>query len=374
VISVTAKGNLMKRNIWLFLLSPLLVLTGVPANAGILNLTDMLSAGTCVAAPDPNTPGLESGAPAGCWTLQNQNSDNTSGGVGQTAADGNGSLLNGLTVTGSDVNTVDSFLDPFPGMPNGGALFNSSTGPCSTQPDPNTNAPGFPAGCGPGLDPALLGVDGSGDGLSQPGIDPYGTPFSTTTFFTTVITGNNPGLTDQGDGITYAGDLSFTWTFTTLDAGSFYDQAGYYVCFGGFSGSCSTTELTMNFDSLANGFQGASLNPDGSLNTGPCTTPPDPTTDTPGIPAGCSDPSTFPAQGTGNLETGTATVFGLTAGDIFGAYVLSLDNANGAGTITFAGPAATVTPEPASFLLIGGGLLVLGGAWRKKHGRRGAGQ
>src|SRR5476651_1331494 len=53
VISVPAKGTLMKRNnIWLFILSPLLVLTGVPANAGIINLSDLLP---------------------GTWTLQSTN-------------------------------------------------------------------------------------------------------------------------------------------------------------------------------------------------------------------------------------------------------------------------------------------------------------
>src|SRR5471030_2828915 len=78
VISVPVKELLMKRNnIWLFILSPLLVLTGVPAHAGIINLTDLLSAGT--------------------WTLKNQNS-----GIGSGVANGTGGLLNGLTVIGSD--------------------------------------------------------------------------------------------------------------------------------------------------------------------------------------------------------------------------------------------------------------------------------
>lgn len=305
----------MKRNIWLFLLSPLLVLTGVPANASSINLTDMLSAGTCT-APDP-TPG--------CWTLQNQNGDGTFGGVGQTLASGNGSLLNDLTVIGSDVNTAD----PNSGIPNGGLLFDFSNGP--------------------GFDPALLGVDGnSGDGT-----DPNGTPFSTFTQFTTVITGDNPGLTDQGNGI-FSGDLTFTWTFTTFDAGSFYDQAGYIYC-PATSGipTCQQVPLTMNFDALANNFSGASQNPDGTVNTtaGP-----------------------FPDSSTGFAEGGpsaTVTAFNLSAGDTFGAYVLSLDNANGAGTIVFSGPAASSpTPEPASFLLIGGGLLALGGAGRKARRRR----
>jgi hypothetical protein len=317
----------MKRNIWLFLLSPLLVLTGVPAHAGSINLTDMLSAaGTCLTPPDPGTPGLESGLPAGCWTLQNQNSDGSFGGVGQTLANGTGDLLNGLTVIGSDVNTGDGI-----GIPNDGALF---------SPDPING----------GFDPALLGVDGSGDGLSSPGFDPYGTPYSTFTQFTTVITASNPGLTTQSDGITVAGDLTFTWTFTTLDAGSFYDQAGYIYCPSTSSNpTCQQVPLTMNFDALANGFNGAALNPDGSLNT---------------------DPSTFPDPSKGFLETGSVTIAGVSAGDTFGAYVLSLDNTNGAGTIVLAGQPSSLAPEPASFLLIGGGLLALGGAGRKARRRR----
>lgn len=311
----------MKRNIWLFLLLPLLVWTGVPAHADSINLTDLLSTGTCLAPPDPNTPGQEFGLPAGCWTLQNQNGDGTFGGVGQTLASGTGSLLNGLTVIGSDVNTADGL-----GIPNGGALF---------SPD-STNG---------GFDPALLGVDGSGSG-----VDPYGTPFFTFTQFTTVITPTNPGLTDQGNGI-FSGDLTFTWTFTTLDAGSFYDQAGYVYC-PATSGipTCQQIPLTMNFDALANNFSGASQNPDGSLNTtGP-----------------------FPDQPSGFMETGTVTAFNLSAGDTFGAYVFSLDNANGAGTIVLS-DAVAVTPEPASFLLIGGGLLALGGAGRRAR-RRSAGK
>jgi len=307
----------MKRNIWLFLLSPLLVLTGVPANASSINLTDMLSAGTCMTPPDPNTPGLESGFPGGCWTLQNQNGDGTFGGVGQTAASGNGSLLNGLTVIGSDVNTVDDF-----GIPNGGPLFS-------------------PDSINGGFDPALLQADYSGSGF-----DPYGTSYYTTTLFTTVITGDNPGLTDQGDGITFSGDLTFTWTFTTFDAGSFYDQAGYLYC-PATSGipTCQQIPLTMNFDALTN----TALNQDFTTNTtGP-----------------------FPDQPSGYMETGTVTAVNLSAGDTFGAYVLSLDNANGAATIAFSGPAASSpTPEPASFLLIGGGLLALGWAGRKARRRR----
>jgi len=318
----------MKRNnIWLFILSPLLVLTGVPAHAGIINLTDLLSAGT--------------------WTLQNQNS-----GIGSGVANGTGGLLNGLTVIGSDVNTVDTF-----GTPNGGALF-------------------FPDSTNGGFDPALVGVDGnSGDGT-----DLYGTPFSTTTLFTTVISDAT------------SGDLTFNWSYSTLDAGSFYDQAGYYWCqaaLTGFpGGGCALYQLTMSYDALggfvpsndqtdanplgipgAFGGSGAALDPlngggflyayntDGTLNT--AFTP----------PTACLDASGNACPG--YKETGSATVFGLSAGDTFGAYVLSQDNANGAGTISFS---PTPTPEPASFLLIGGGLLVLGGAWRKKHGRRGAGQ
>jgi hypothetical protein len=54
--------------------------------------------------------------------------------------------------------------------------------------------------------------------------------------------------------------------------------------------------------------------------------------------------------------------------------VNTLDNANGAGTITFSDPLGpgtiSDTPEPASFLLIGGGLLALGSAGQKARRRQ----
>jgi hypothetical protein len=344
----------MKRNIWLFLLSPLLVLTGVPANADLINFTDLLSS---------------------TWTLQNVNSGPLLDASGNPIllldannhpildafgnpiplldinSNGTASLSGGsATVTGSDVNTADQF-----GVPTGGPLFNSNfTG---------------------GFDPALLGVDGlSGDGT---GTDPYGNPLGTFTQFSTVISGATPGVTLQTDG-TSSGDLTFNWNYTTLDGGSFYDPAGYFQCAPvprtGFpSGGCALFPLTMSYDSFAGfvpspsegvpGGSGAALDPttgaviyafnlDGTVNT--AFNPPTPCVSAIGMPP-CA----------GYAETGTATVT-LLAGDTFGAYVLSLDNANGAGTVTFSSP----TPEPASFLLIGGGLLALGVAGRKKTRRR----
>jgi hypothetical protein len=319
----------MKRNnIWLFILSPLLVLTGVPANAGIIDLTDLLAPGTCSTA-----------LAAGCWTLQNQNGDGTvtpdSGGVGQT---GTGSLLSGLTVIGSDVNTVDAF-----GAPNGGALFDPSTAPN-------------------GFDPALLGVDGfSGDGT-----DINGTPFSTITLFTTVISDAT------------SGDLTFNWSYSTLDAGSFYDQAGYYQCSAtAIPGvGCAFYQLTMSYDALAGFVPSNDLTVDNPLGIpgafGGSGAAPDPLSGGGFVYAynldGTLNTAFNAPTSPGFAETGTATV-SLSAGDTFGAYVLSLDNANGAGTISFAS-FASPTPEPASFLLIGGGLLALGGAGRRARRRR----
>jgi hypothetical protein len=280
----TSKGTLMKRNIWLFLLSPLLVLTGVPANAGSINLMDLLSVGTCITAPDPNTPGGEFGLPAGCWTLQNQNSSDpgATGVANGTAVEG----LSDLTAFGSD-----------------SYIYN---------PDPSSFA-----------------------------------PISTTTMFTTVISAGTPGVTlDTFDGTTYSGDLTFNWNYATLDAGSFWDSAGFVLLPaspGNHPNQLSgLVLLTSDYD--------ATNPPDGMLNP----------------PTACLDANNNPCPG--YAESGSFTVT-LSPGDVFGAYVQTLDNQNGAGQITFSNVVAA-TPEPASFLLIGTGLLFLGGARRKAQRRR----
>jgi hypothetical protein len=258
----------MNRRIWLSLLSTLLLLTGVPASADTINMQSLLSAGACTTAPDPNTPGAEFGFPAGCWTLQNRNSDGTVGGAASgTALTGSG----GITVTGSDANLVDSF----------------------------------------------------------------GTPISTLTQFTTVISDTTPGVTMAPDGISLSGDLTFNWLFTTEDAGSFYDPAGYFLCSatptGYPSNICGLYQLTSDLDAL---------------------NPPDPL-----------NPPFSPFA-----ESGTVTVT-LAPGDVFGAYVLTQDNMGGAGTITFSDQMVP-SPEPASFLLIGGGFMGLGWAGRKARRRQ----
>jgi hypothetical protein len=276
----TNKGTLMRRNIWLFLLSPLLVLTGVPANAGSINLTDLLSVGTCITPPDPNTPG-DAGLPAGCWTLQNQNSSDP-GATG--VANGTGAWLSDLTVVGSDANIYD---------------------PLSFA------------------------------------------PISTTTMFTTVISASTPGVTlDALDGTTYSGDLTFNWNYATLDAGSFWDPAGFVLLPASTNNHPNALSgfvlLTSDYD--------ATNPPDGLLNP----------------PTACLDANNNPCPG--YAESGSFTVT-LAPGDVFGAYVQTLDNQNGAGQITFSNVVAA-TPEPASFLLIGTGLLFLGGARRKAQRRR----
>ena len=258
----------MNRRIWLSLLSTLLFLAVVPASADTINVQSLLSAGACTTAPDPNTPGAEFGSPAGCWSLQNRNSDGTVGGAA------NGTALTGpgaITVTGSDANLFDSF----------------------------------------------------------------GTPISTLTQFTTVISDTTPGVTMAPDGITLSGDLTFNWLFTTQDAGSFYDPAGYFLCSatqtGYPSNICGLYQLTSDLDAL---------------------NPPDP----------LNQP--LPPY----AESGTVTVT-LAPGDVFGAYVLSQDNMGGAGTITFSDPMVP-SPEPATFLLIGGGFMGLSGIGRKARRRQ----
>jgi hypothetical protein len=263
----------MNRPIWL-LLSPLLVLTGMTARGDVINFRD-LSGGVCTTAPDPATPGAEFGSPAGCWNLQNRNSDDTTGGY----ATGTGMMgLYDATVKGSDANFFD---------------FSGNIG--------------------------------------GPMMDEFGTPISTLTQFTTVISAATPGITLGLDDTTLSGDLTFNWRFTTADAGSFYDPAGYILCPASPTGfpsqACGLYQLTADMDAVN---APDPLNPD----------------------------SPFP-------ESGTVTVT-LAPGDVFGGYVLTADNVGGAGTIVFsdASPLAAV-PEPATLLLIGGGLLALGGMGRK---------
>jgi len=263
----------MNRRIWLSLLSTLLLLTGVPASADTINVQSLIPTGagdTCIVAPDPNTPGAEFGSPAGCWSLQNRNSDGTVGGAA------NGTALTGpgaITVTGSDANLFDSF----------------------------------------------------------------GTPISTLTQFTTVISDTTPGVTMAPDGISLSGDLTFNWLFTTHDAGSFYDPAGYFLCSAtptGYPGNfCGLYQLTSDFDAV----------------------------NAPDDPAN-------PSQKTGFAESGSVSVT-LAPGDVFGAYVLTQDNMGGAGTITFSDPMVP-SPEPATFLLIGGGFMGLSWIGRKARRRQ----
>lgn len=223
-------------------------------------------------ATDPDpSPGNEFGTPAGCWTLRNFNSDGTMNGAA------NGAALNGVVgVTGSDTNTFDN--------------LGSVIGPM---------------------------------------VDISGAPIGTLTQFTTVIGETTPGITDG------SGDLTFNWFFSTADAGSFYDPAGYVLCPAaptGFpSSTCGFVQLTTDLDAF---------NPPDPLN------PPSPP---------------FP-------ESGQVTLT-LSPGDVFGLYVQTADNVGGPGTIMFADPAGPA-PEPASLLLIGGGLIAIGGARRKARKRR----
>jgi hypothetical protein len=164
-------------------------------------------------------------------------------------------------------------------------------------------------------------------------VDEFGTPLSTLTQFTTLISDTTPGISLGVDGVTLSGDLTFNWLFTTADAGSLYDPAGYFVCPAaptGFPGEiCGLFQLTMDYDAVAD--------------------------------LSSALPSPF-------AESGTVTVT-LNPGDVFGGYVNTADNLGGAGTIVFSDVSVS-TPEPASFLLIGGGLLALGGAGRKARRRQ----
>jgi PEP-CTERM motif-containing protein len=244
----------MNRNICLLLLAPAFVLTGLPAYGSDIYLQDLLQSGPCTTVSDPNTP-------AGCWTLQNLNSD----GSIDSGANGTGMAGSDLTVIGSDASLVDEF----------------------------------------------------------------GFSLSTLTQFTTLISDTTPGISLGVDGVTLSGDLTFNWLFTTADAGSLYDPAGYFVCPAaptGFPGGiCGLFQLTMDYDAVADFSSNPQLPP--------------------------------------FAESGTVTVT-LNPGDVFGGYVNTADNLGGAGTIVFSDVSVS-TPEPASFLLIGGGLLALGGAGRK---------
>jgi hypothetical protein len=270
----------MNRRNWLLLVFPLFFLTGVRANAGVINFSDLLPdvpGNTCTTVPDPNTPGAEFGSPSGCWTLVNRNSDNTIDGPATGTAF---AALSSVTLTGSDANSFDLF----------GHIF------------------------GPMVD-AWSGM-----------------PIQTLTQFTTVIRDTTPGLTLSPDGVTRSGDLTFTWFFTTLDQGSFYDPAGYILCPATSTGYpselCGLHQLSKDLDAL---------------------NAPDP-----------QNPNTpF-------MEGGTVTVT-LAVGDVFGAYALTSDNAGGAGTITFS-DSMVISPEPASLLLTGGALLALG--WIGRKGRQ----
>jgi hypothetical protein len=250
---------------------PLLLLAGLqPATAGIITLQDLSPGVGCATPPDPDTPGNEFGFPAGCWTLQNLNADGTSGGYAT------GNYFSGpgyIGVNGSDANILNDDQISYSG----------------------------------------------------PMVDSFGGAIGTFTQFTTVITQDTPGVTYDEATLTWSGDFTFNWLFTTQDAGSFYDPAGYLLCPaapGGFpSNQCGTYQLTADVDAF---FPQDPLNP-------------------PSSPF---------------AESGQTTVT-LAPGDAFGLYVLTLDNANGAGTIVLS-DVATPTPEPASLLMIGCGLIAIG--------------
>lgn len=68
----------------------------------------------------------------------------------------------------------------------------------------------------------------------------------------------------------------------------------------------------------------------------------------------------------GNVTDGTNLLLGTSP--IVGGSLLALDSTvpDGVGFGTITGGSVTATPEPASFLLMGSGILALGGAIRRK--------
>src|SRR5450432_1997655 len=69
-----------------FCVLPLLMLNlSLPSSAGVIRIQDFTPGLACVIQPD-NTPGNEFGAPGGCWTLQNGNSDGSVDGAANGAS------------------------------------------------------------------------------------------------------------------------------------------------------------------------------------------------------------------------------------------------------------------------------------------------
>jgi hypothetical protein len=129
----------------------------LPSRAGVIRIQDLTPGLACVTQP-ASTPGNEFGSPGGCWTLYNSNSD------GNMDSAANGVPASGsVGVTGSDANSFDGFG-------------------------------------------AVVG----------PMVDLTGTPIGTLTQFSTVISESTPGMTS--DGLTWSGELTFNWSFTTQAA------------------------------------------------------------------------------------------------------------------------------------------------------------